>query len=200
MDKLVQLGDYEVLEEYCAYDDFIKSWLLYQEGDYTTSSRLARDGMEKLEVKPPKDDLRWRLVYPVHYYDEIRKIKDTKIGMAIVDINSLKDLNDTYGHDKGDHAIKTVAEIICKVFNPEYVYRIGGDEFAILLIGDDVTHYFDLAKKLNNIFEERMKDESLEPWEKITVAIGATFYRFGDDMESLFKRADQNMYKKKMEM
>ncbi len=71
--KLVELNDYEVVNELCRDDDFIKSWVYYQKGEYTRSVILARDAMEKLKNKPDKYDLRWRLVYPIHYYNEILK-------------------------------------------------------------------------------------------------------------------------------
>lgn len=70
--KLVGLGDYNVINEF-AHDDFIKSWVLYKKGNYSDSMLTARDAMEKIENKPDKHDLRWRLVYPVMYYDEVQK-------------------------------------------------------------------------------------------------------------------------------
>ena len=57
------------------YDKFIQSWIAYQKGNYTLSAFLARNGMEELDVKPSFDDLRWRLVYPTHYYDIVDKVK-----------------------------------------------------------------------------------------------------------------------------
>lgn len=71
--KLVDLKDYDILNELCSDDDFIKSWVLYKKGDYSHSMLLARDAMEKITPKPDKYDLRWRLVYPVNYYDDINK-------------------------------------------------------------------------------------------------------------------------------
>lgn len=71
--RLVNLQDYDIVNDFSGNDDFIKSWVLYKKGDYSTSMLLARDAMEKIENKPDKYDLRWRLVYPVIYYDEIRK-------------------------------------------------------------------------------------------------------------------------------
>ena len=73
MSKLVSLGDFDVLEEYSAHDKFIKSWVLYKKGDYSKAMLIAREAMNKLTTKPDKSDLRWRLVYPVLYYDEIKK-------------------------------------------------------------------------------------------------------------------------------
>lgn len=71
--RLVNLKDYDVVNELAIGDDFIKSWVLYEKGDYSRSARIARDAMEKIKEKPDKYDLRWRLVYPVIYYDDIKK-------------------------------------------------------------------------------------------------------------------------------
>ncbi len=71
--KLVELKDYDVVSELADNDDFVKSWVLYKKGDYSHSMLVARDAMEKIQDKPDKYDLRWRLVYPVIYYDYIRK-------------------------------------------------------------------------------------------------------------------------------
>lgn len=76
IDKLVKLKDYNILEEYVQSDDFLKSWVLYEKGDYWHSMVVARDAMDKLEIKPNKYDLRWRLVYPIHYYADIKNYAD----------------------------------------------------------------------------------------------------------------------------
>ncbi|MBO6087219.1 transglycosylase SLT domain-containing protein [bacterium] len=71
--KLVDLGDYDAVNEFADDDEFIKSWVLYKKGDYSHSMLVARDAMENLKDKPNKYDMRWRLVYPVLYYDEVKK-------------------------------------------------------------------------------------------------------------------------------
>ena len=71
--KLVELKDYDIVSELSDNDEFVKSWVLFKKGDYSHSMLVARDAMEKIEDKPDKYDLRWRLVYPVIYYDDIRK-------------------------------------------------------------------------------------------------------------------------------
>ena len=71
--KLVNLGDFDIVNEFAGDDEFIKSWVAYQKGNYTQAVIKARDAMDKLEEKPDKYDLRWRLIYPVLYYDEIKK-------------------------------------------------------------------------------------------------------------------------------
>lgn len=74
--KLVQLEDYEIIDEIIGHDEFVKSWLLYKQGDYSHSMLVARNAMDKLEIKPDKYDLRWRLVYPLHYYEDIEDYAD----------------------------------------------------------------------------------------------------------------------------
>ena len=71
--KLAMLEDYSLLQDICEKDKFIQSWLEYQKGDYSKSAVLARDAMAELKEKPPVKDLRWRLVYPIHFYKEIKK-------------------------------------------------------------------------------------------------------------------------------
>lgn len=71
--KLVELGDYDIVNEFAGDDEFIKSWVLYKKGEYSHSMLVARDAMEKIKEKPNKYDMRWRLVYPVLFYDDIKK-------------------------------------------------------------------------------------------------------------------------------
>ena len=73
--KLAYLKDFDLVEELCKKDKFIQSWIAYEKGNYTISAVLARNAMDELEVKPPFDDLRWRLVYPMHYYEIVDKVK-----------------------------------------------------------------------------------------------------------------------------
>ena len=73
--KLAYLKDYDLVSELCNKDKFIQSWIAYQKGNYTISSILARNAMDEIVYKPNFNDLRWRLIYPLHYYDEIEKVK-----------------------------------------------------------------------------------------------------------------------------
>ena len=73
--KLALLKDYDLVEELCKKDKFIQSWVAYQKGNYTISAILARNAMEEIPTKPDFNDLRWRLIYPLHYYDLVEKYK-----------------------------------------------------------------------------------------------------------------------------
>ena len=70
--QLAELGDYELID-LITDDEFIKSWVYYKKGEISHSMLIAREAMEKLETKPDRNDPRWRLVYPVYYYDTIIK-------------------------------------------------------------------------------------------------------------------------------
>jgi len=70
---LAEVKDFGLINQLYPDNDFIQSWIAYNTGEFSKSSRLARDAMEKLVVKPERTDLRWRLVYPVLYYDEIQE-------------------------------------------------------------------------------------------------------------------------------
>ena len=132
------------------------------------------------------------------------KIEDgvAQAGLAIVDLNFLKKINDTYGHDMGNIAIRKLSRMVCVIFDHSPVFRIGGDEFAIILRGTDYEHYSELEARFNAEIEAMAKDDSLPPWEKVSAAIGAAFYdpELDDSLDSLFKRADHVMYDRKKEM
>ncbi len=88
MIRLAELKDFNMLE-FLAEDEFVKSWVYYQKGDYAHSMLIARDAMAKITPKPLRDDLRWRLVYPINYYDEIKHYaenfgNDSAIILALV--------------------------------------------------------------------------------------------------------------------
>lgn len=73
--NLALLKDYDLVEELCKKDKFIQSWIAYEKEDYTLSAVMARNAIDEMNVKPSYDDLRWRLAYPVHYYDIVDKLK-----------------------------------------------------------------------------------------------------------------------------
>lgn len=73
--KLALLKDYDLVDELCKKDKFVQSWIAYQKGDYSISVILARNAMEEMPVKPPFEDLRWRLIYPLHNFNIVEKYK-----------------------------------------------------------------------------------------------------------------------------
>ena len=171
--------------------------------DLAVSKRQAMQFSE-LAVKDALTGIRNKAGYD----KEVEKlVKDfdmgnTKFGVAMVDLNDLKKINDGYGHDKGNVAIKKLCSIVCTVFEHSPVFRIGGDEFAVILKGYDYVNVSELVEKFNAEIEKISNDESLEPWNKASAAIGYAIYTRGLDFcfEDVFKRADEAMYIRKNEM
>ena len=126
----------------------------------------------------------------------------TEYGIAMIDLNFLKKINDTYGHERGNYAIKKVCEIICNVFLHSPVFRIGGDEFVVLLKDSDYTKMDNLEEEFKAQIKTFSDNEYLEPWQKISAAIGTARYNSSKDegFQSVFKRADEKMYENKKRM
>lgn len=96
-------------------------------------------------------------------------------AVCIFDCNSLKEVNDRYGHDKGDLYLKQTAAVICEVFNHSPVFRIGGDEFAALLMGRDCLNREELLRQFDETCMEKRR-QNTDTWEQVDVARGMAVY------------------------
>ncbi len=125
-----------------------------------------------------------------------------EFAIAMVDLNDLKKINDTYGHEKGNKAIISLSKILCDMFQHSKVYRIGGDEFAAILLGEDYRNRDALVEKFCSLFERMRADENLQTWERISAAIGMAVYDPEEDsrVNDVFRRADVLMYENKKRM
>ena len=133
---------------------------------------------------------------------EIDTHKIDSFGIAMIDLNFLKKINDTYGHEKGDLAIKNLSSLICNIFQHSPVFRIGGDEFVVILKDHDLEVIDSLLQQFNQKLESLKYDDNLELWEKVSAAIGTAIYdtSIDESIENVFKRADKKMYDRKVEM
>lgn len=121
-----------------------------------------------------------------------------EFAIGIFDCDNLKAINDRYGHDKGDMYLKNSSHLICRVFKHSPVYRIGGDEFAVILQNEDYKNREGLAR----YFIEKSAvicAFSNGEWEKISVAMGIAVYDPNIDtaVEDVIRRADKLMYENK---
>ena len=133
---------------------------------------------------------------------ELETGNQSAFGIAMIDLNFLKKINDNFGHDKGNIALKRVCEIVCSTFEHSPVYRIGGDEFVVILKGRDFKNYLILKEEFNEKLDKLEENELLEPWEKVSAAIGIAIYdkSIDSNVMNVFKRADQIMYECKKKM
>ncbi len=169
-----------------------------------STARQQADDMNELAHKDSLTGIRNRLAYDKEVIRIDCELQDGKheFGIAMVDLNFLKVINDTHGHKYGNIAIITLCQMICEIFRHSPVFRIGGDEFAVILKNHDYNNIDALVKKFNRQIELLREDESLQPWEQVSAAIGyAVFDPYSDHcVEDVFKRADFNMYERKKEM
>ena len=122
------------------------------------------------------------------------KIKAGHARFAVVmcDVNDLKNINDTFGHVRGDQAIRGACIALCHAFVHSPVYRIGGDEFVAILEGEDYDNRDKLFKALA---KKNITDESGH----FSFSIGMATFQPGIDpnYQSVYNRADEAMYKMK---
>ncbi|MBQ7679234.1 MAG: GGDEF domain-containing protein [Butyrivibrio sp.] len=169
-----------------------------------TDTRERAEAMNELAHKDALTGIRNKTAYD----KEIQRLEwdlqegETEFGIAMIDLNFLKRINDTYGHERGNIAIKRLCEMVCHTFEHSPVFRIGGDEFVVILRGQDYQHIRSLVAAFNEQMDAMEGDAAKEPWEKISAAIGYALYDLTRDegVDNVFKRADKAMYARKMEM
>ena len=132
--------------------------------------------------------------------DRIDKKEDVKFAIAMFDCDGLKEINDKYGHDKGNVFLKNSSILMSKIFSHSDIYRIGGDEFVSILFGEDYENREELKKQFFDQSKEISK-AAKKDYEKINVSIGiASFDKEIDAYaEDVLVHADHLMYQNKRE-
>ena len=126
---------------------------------------------------------------------------NARFGVVVFDLNNLKVVNDQYGHEWGNELLIRISKMIVAVFRRSKVYRVGGDEFIVILENDDYNDY----DKLLASFDAFCAEESFmieEDYVPLSVAWGVAIYDSEVDSgyENVFHRADGFMYRHKREM
>ena len=120
-------------------------------------------------------------------------------AVCMFDCNCLKQINDEYGHDKGDIYLKETARIICDVFEHSPVFRIGGDEFVAILQERDYANREALLRLFDEKCSEKRETET-EPWNKVDVSRGMADYDSQENktIGDVVRRADRAIYDNKL--
>ncbi|MEG2183101.1 MAG: diguanylate cyclase [Cloacibacillus sp.] len=118
--------------------------------------------------------------------------KFKSFGIGVLDLNNLKATNDLYGHQAGDEYLKIFAELLCETFRGCPVYRIGGDEFAVVF--RDVPE--ETVRSDWDALRRRIEVIKSEQGHSISAAFGYAFWDASglDTIEKVFKEADDRMY------
>ena len=133
-------------------------------------------------------------------FDMEIKNKKTDFGVAVLDINDLKKTNDQYGHGVGNELIVASAKLISDVFRESPVFRIGGDEFLVVLQNSDLENCDALLRQFDERCDNTFISESVP--KPLRIALGFARFDASRDtrFEDVFKRADSAMYENKRKL
>lgn len=125
---------------------------------------------------------------------QIKRYNDRDLSIIVFDIDGFKYINDNFGHDTGDKILQTIAKITkISIRNSDIACRWGGEEFAIALSETNIEDAILVAEKLRATIENHIFAEEL----RITCSFGISQYHSDDTYHSLFKRADEALYRAK---
>lgn len=141
--------------------------------------------LEKLSYRDMLTGLYNRNRY-IERLEAYKQVQDQQIGAIYIDLNGLKKVNDEQGHRAGDELIVRAAGTIAGIF-AEDAYRVGGDEFVVILL--DVSRE-DFARKTEQL-RRQMQENSVD------ASIGGVWQASTENLENLLRRADENMYREK---
>jgi len=117
------------------------------------------------------------------------------LSVLFVDIDNFKDINDSFGHMKGDQVLREVAMLIKKELrSTDHVGRFGGEEFLIILPETKPEEAVKVAERIRRVIERCSFDGV-----NVTVSVGVTGYSEGESLEDVIDRVDKAMYRAKME-
>ncbi|WP_394181796.1 GGDEF domain-containing protein [Marinomonas posidonica] len=163
---------------------------------------LEQDNRDEVESKlmelATKDKLTG--VFNRHKWDE--QIKDEVVlahrghhfSLVLLDIDHFKKINDSYGHDMGDYVLKLLVNSLRKhLRETDMLFRIGGEEFVVLLRDTNLEDAGVLAEQLRKNVEA-LDERDIPPF---TISLGVTDYRDFDDQSRIIKRADILLYEAK---
>jgi diguanylate cyclase len=135
----------------------------------------------------------------LHLYLGNHLREGTPFVLVLIDLDHFKRINDSHGHQAGDRVLEMVGATLKEhVREGDFVARLGGDEFAVLLPHTELEVGHTVAERIR----ERVAEESSLPTQHgdhvaVGVSVGVAAARPGDNTESIFRRADEAMYKSK---
>ncbi|WP_408071875.1 diguanylate cyclase domain-containing protein [Butyrivibrio sp. JL13D10] len=168
--------------------------------DVTDAMRIKKEYLERLEQVQTKasTDALTGVKNKTAYKEAEKKLNrrlleedDVQFAITILDLNDLKKINDTKGHQAGDEYIREACSAICRIFKFSPVFRIGGDEFAVISQGEDYENIDALVDAIAK------RNEEANAGGRVVIACGMAKYEGNGDVASVFTRADTKMYENK---
>ncbi len=170
----------------------------------TKKLKLANKKLENVSYTDSLTGLHNRRYFNYIYEKELKRAKRSisYITFMMLDIDFFKQYNDTYGHVEGDYALKSVAKVLQDTLKrpSDYVFRLGGEEFGVLLTDTDESNSAKLARDICDAIRAReLKHEKSTVNEFVTISIGVVCCMADDALndEILISRADEMLYEAK---
>ena len=121
----------------------------------------------------------------------------TPFAYTIIDVDHFKGINDQFGHNAGDKALKIISQVMLdNVRQSDFIFRIGGEEFVLIYPDSDASQANLLVEKLRQSIADIKMHFKKKPL-RLTVSAGITESRTGDTVESIYERADKALYQAK---
>lgn len=163
---------------------------------------MEYDDLKKLQINAATDPLTGlynRRLFEEHFEKELNRAVryNQHLALIILDLHQFKEVNDRYGHPQGDLLLQTAASTLRKSLRTsDYAFRIGGDEFALLLVHSDSEQANTLARRIRTNFGSAVQVM------RASVGLGmdygiAVFPGDGDQKDALIRIADQHLYEMK---
>ena len=131
--------------------------------------------------------------------NELSKNNNFDFGIVVMDVNNLKATNDEYGHRYGCHLIVKTGHMLPETFKNSRCFHVGGDEFIVILLGDDLKNYKKIIEEFDSLF--RFSHIDYEGKDLIfSVARGVSIHKDGQEYKDTFNIADKAMYENKVEI
>ncbi|SFQ34289.1 diguanylate cyclase (GGDEF) domain-containing protein [Butyrivibrio proteoclasticus] len=181
-------------------DDTGRECLLGLCQDVTDAMRIKREYSEKLALVQNMAEIDSLTgIKNKNAYKERENLMNQRIierrqpefAIVVLDVNDLKRINDTEGHEAGDRYICDACEIVCKTFKRSPVYRVGGDEFVVISQDEDYAR----SDELVNLIASHNENALLKGG--VIIACGMAKFDKEDSVAEVFEIADKRMYDNK---
>ena len=177
--------------------------------DVLTQSGLLRvpilieyDDLKKLQlnaVTDPLTDLYNRRLFAETFEKELNRARrySHPLGLVMLDLHRFKEVNDKHGHPRGDEVLRAAAATLKKALRTsDYAFRIGGDEFALILPQTDAAQALALARRVETVFAEMLQPLQLTVGVSMDHGV-ANFPQDGEQADQLIRIADERLYRLK---
>ncbi len=158
--------------------------------------KILNHKLQQLADTDPLTKTGNRLLFNKVINDEMERAKRYlyPLSLLMLDIDYFKKINDSFGHDSGDKVLVSLTNLISeKIRKTDSLFRVGGEEFMVVLTGTDIENAKNVAESLC----VKVSDYNIELMDGVTISVGVTSLLDNDTLESFMKRVDEAMYKSK---